>query len=37
MRQISWATLETGRNLPAILVYLRCVKPGFEEMAHDEL
>ncbi len=37
MPQISRATLETGGNLPAIFVYLLCVKPGFEEMAHDQL
>jgi quinol monooxygenase YgiN len=37
MPQISRLTLETGGNLPAILVYQLCVKPGFEKMVHDEL
>ena len=37
MPQISRATPETGGNLPTIFVYLLCVKPGFEEMVHDEL
>jgi quinol monooxygenase YgiN len=37
MPQISRATLETGGKLPEILVYLLCVKPGYEEMVHDEL
>lgn len=37
MPQISRVTLETNGKLPAILVYLLCVKPGFEEMVHDEL